>query len=203
MQIKPNEPQFKCDWRLALNAQAVKKAPIGYLLSWSGCGGLSLCADIEVWHPLGSTSQVVPGPKIQCVGVIESMTYGGDNDPIELAGYVSRENAANVRAKLAQPLTNTKLSCSWYVLDFDEDRKTWYEAAYVRDGSDAEGNIDARDGEQQLFVQRDSEAISPSIDIGVFRLNFIMVPASGRTTELQFATGPTIKLVRSWGSSDD
>lgn len=197
----PSELAFTCDWRLGFNPRADGKSAVGYLLSWSGCGGLRLSSDIEVWHPTGGGGDILSGPKVECVGIIESLTYGGDNDPLEVTCFVSRESAANVRAKLAQPLSNTKVQCSWCVLDFDGDRKQWYEAAYVRGSGDADANLDAEDGELQLFVERQGVPISNTLDVRVFRMQFTIVPAPNKTTQLQFATGPTIKLVREWGDT--
>lgn len=148
---------------------------------------------------MGSGGDALPGPTIQCVGVIESFKYSGANDPIDISCFVSREGAANVRAKLAQPLTNSKVRCSWCILDFDGDRKSWYEAAFVRGNAKVDANLDARDGELQMFVERGSEPISPTLDIRVFGFKFSVIPSPGKTSELQFATGPTIKMVRSWG----
>lgn len=199
--IDPNQLVFKCDWRLGFNVDAKRKAPIGYLLSWSGCGGLKLSADVEVWHPMGSGGDNLPGPTVQCVGIIDSLSFTGPNDPIDVSCLVSRESAANVRAKLSQPLTNSKVRCNWCVLDFDGDRKSWYEAAFVRDNQKVDANLDARDGELQMFVNRDSESIAPTLDIRVFGFKFSIVPAPGKAAELEFATGPTIKMVRSWGDN--
>jgi len=193
--------QFECDWRLAFNVEAGKKAPLGYLRSWSGCGGLDLPRDIELFHPIGAGTKALPGPKITCVGVIESLVFRSECDPISVSAFISREGAANVRAKLAQPVPTTKVQCDWVIIDHDDDRKSWYDAAYARDGAKVEANIDVHDGELVISVDRAPEPISPTLDIGVFRFRFQIVPPPGRTTKLEFATGPSIKLVRAWGTS--
>lgn len=199
MEPGTSDLQFACDWRLAFNVHPGKKAPIGYLLSWSGLGGLNLSTDIEVFHPLGSGTDVVPGPTVTCVGVLESLIFRSAYDPITVSAFISREGAANVRAKLSNPLTSNSVQCEWAIIDYDTDRKCWYDAAYVQDGASLDGNVDSQDGEQMIAIDPVSESLSDTLDISVFRFRFQIVPSPGQTTNLEFATGPTIKLVRAWG----
>ena len=46
-----NNLNFDCDWRFGFNTDPAKKGLVGYVLFWSGCGGLTLPQDIEVWNP--------------------------------------------------------------------------------------------------------------------------------------------------------
>lgn len=195
-----NNLNSNCDWRYALNLKPSLKATVGYLLDWSGCGGLNLQQDVEVWNPFSGPGQTVTtGTTIKCVGLIESLAYeGGENDPIRIAGYLSKGMAAEVRSKLERPLTNTKLKLSWYVIAFDEEKKQWYEAAYVKKPAKAEANIDSAGGELQIFIANDGTRVSETLDLNVFKFEFQIVPAEGKSTELEFATGPSRRIVKKW-----
>jgi hypothetical protein len=195
-----NSLNFSCDWRFGMNLDARGKATVGYLLFWSGCGGLSLARDIEIWNPFDSAGQtVVTGPKIQCIGVIESFGYdGGESDPIRIVAYVSKSTAADVRAKLSRPLSTTKVKLVWYIIGFDDDKKAWYEAALVKNKAKAEALVDTVDGVLQLFVASEPTRLSDTLDIRVYKLEFQAAPAPERRTTLEFATGVAQRLVKTW-----
>jgi len=198
----PNDLDFDCDWRFGINLQARMKGTVGYLLEWNGCGGLNLTKDIEVWNPFNTSGQrVVSGNTIKCIGLLESFRYaGGENDPIRLRAYVSRGTAADLRSKLARPLTNTRLKLAWYILDFDEGDKRWFEAALLKSPKMAEAAIDTTGGTLQIFVDREATRVSETLDLNVFGIEFQVVPASKKKALLEFASGPTHRLVKQWGS---
>ncbi|HET9932623.1 MAG TPA: hypothetical protein VFQ35_18095 [Polyangiaceae bacterium] len=202
--IELNGLNFDCDWRLGFNLDPARKGTIGYILFWSGCGGLSLSKDIEVWSPFsGSGQTVVSGPTVKCVGLIESFRYSGDDDaPIRIRALVSKDTAANVRAKLASPVTATTLQLSWYIVSFDEDRKQWFEAAFVKNGARAQAAVDVMQGTLQLFIDSKAIPVGEHLDIGVYRLEFQVVPTEGPGSLLEFATGPTQRLVKKWAADD-
>src|SRR5262249_33484927 len=73
-----NSLDYECDWRMGFNLNPSSKGRVGYLLFWSGCGGLSLSKDIEVYNPYtGSGQTVETGTTIKCIGLIESFKFGG------------------------------------------------------------------------------------------------------------------------------
>jgi hypothetical protein len=199
-----NTLNFDCDWRLGFNLAPGLQGTIGYLLTWNGCGGLNLQKDIEIWNPFNAAGQtVVTGPKVQCIGLIDTFRYdGGDNDPIRIKCYVSKGTAADVRAKLATPLSNTKLKVAWYIIDYDSERKGWYEAAFVKSPVYVDANIDTAGGNLQLFISNTAVRISETLDIRVYALEFQIVPAEGSSADLEFATGPTRRLVKSWTDAE-
>ena len=47
-----NDLDVSCAWQHAFNVAPNRKGPFGYLLEWSGLGGLVLSKDIVVWNPL-------------------------------------------------------------------------------------------------------------------------------------------------------
>lgn len=197
----PNALNFDCDWRYGLNLNPNMKGTVGYLLEFSGCGGLTLSKDIEVWNPFDSEGQtVISGDRIQCIGLMEQFRYeGGEGDPIRIKAYVSKSNAADVRAKLARPLSNTSLKLTWYIIDFDNDRKLWYEAAFLKTPKKADANVDSAGGELQLFIDNEATQLNDVLDIGVYALEVQAVPADNKKATMEFATGPSRRLVKKWG----
>ena len=198
-----NTWDFTCDWRAALNLRGTVKGTVGYLLHWSGLGGLNLTKDIEVWNPFNSAGQtVVSGPKVPCVGLLERFTFEGDEeDPIRMRAWVSRGTAMDIRAKLARPLTNTKLKLAWYLIDSDESERLWFETAFLKTPQQAEVNLDSAGGELQIRIDPDSTRISEELDIHVYAFDFQVVPAEGKSHTLEFASGPTRRLVKTWGTA--
>ena len=197
----PSSLNFDCEWRYGLNLNPGQKGTVGYILDFSGCGGLNLKKDIEVWNPFDSQGQtVLKGDRVKCIGLIEQFRFEGDDgDPIRIRAYLSKGNAADVRAKLAKPLTSTSLNLSWYIIDFDLESKIWYEAAFVKSPKKASTNVDSTNGEIQLFIETEPTRINDTLDIGVYGLEIQVVPADNKKVQLEFATGPMRKLVKQWG----
>lgn len=193
---------YECDWRFGFNIEAKGNGTVGYLLFWSGCGGLNLSKDISVFNPYTSPGQnVISGTTVSCIGLIDTFKYAGEeDDPIRISAWVSKAAAANIRAKLARPVTSTKLQVAWYIISFDDDRDQWYEAAYIDGGANANANLDTSDGELQISIANQSTQIADSIDIRVFKFEFQIIPAAGAQSTLQFATGVTQRLVKNWGA---
>jgi hypothetical protein len=200
--LDTNSLNYDCDWRRGFNLDPAAKDTFGYLLFWSGCGGLSLARDIEVWNPFSGTGQTVTsGPTIQCVALIESFRFQGDQDsPIRITAYVSKETAANVRTKLANPVTATSVQVAWYVVGFDDDKKQWFEASFVKNNARAQANVDVSGGVLQMFIENQPVAVDPRLDIKVYKFEFQVVPSEGTSTLLEFATGSTQRRVVKWAA---
>jgi hypothetical protein len=197
-----NALHYECDWQLGFNVSARRKGTVGYLLSWSGCGGLTLAKDIEVQNPFGGAGQtVISGHTITCVGLLERFDFaGGADDPVRLRALVSADSAANLRAKVAAGLASTKVKLAWYIISFDEDRKAWYEAALIK-GEKVDAVIDTQDGLLQLLLDSGPTPISEQLDVMVHGIEFQFIPAHGKSAQLQFATGPITRIVVPWGDT--
>lgn len=205
MDVGANNFDFDCDYRFGFNLDPSRKGTVGYLLSWSGCGGLNLKKDIEVWNPFNASGQtVVTGAKIPCIGLLESVRFSGEEDaPMRFVAYVSQGTAADIRSKLGRPLTSTQLQMSFYIVAYDDEQKKWYEAALVKDKKTMDANLDTTGGELQIFVSKTPTPVSDTLDIKVYRFEFQVVPAKGKTAILEFALGPTQRLVKQWKSGGD
>ena len=145
------------------------------------------------------------GPTVQVhrPAHLTSFRYaGGDDDPIRISAYVSKGTAADVRAKMARPLQNTKLQLTWYIVSYDDEKKGWYEAALVRDTGKVEASVDTSNGEVQMFIANEGTRISETLDLKVFKFEFQIVPAANKSSVIEFATGPSQRLVKQWGDED-
>jgi hypothetical protein len=197
-----NHLNFHCDWQFGFRVQSGLKGTVGYLLDWSGCGGLNLKRNIEVWNPFSNSGQkVVSGRTFKCIGLIEDFRYeAGPTDPIRIKAYVNKATASDIRSRLARPLTNPRLKLAWYIIDFDEADKLWFEAAYLKSPKTAEASLDSTGGDLQIFVDNHHTRISDTLDIAVFGFEFQVVPADKKKCTLEFATGSNLRLVKQWGT---
>jgi hypothetical protein len=198
-----NHLDYDCNWRFAFNLRSGAKSCVGYLMTCTGLGGVRLKKDIQVWNPFDGQGQQdsYKKAKIDCIGLIESFRFmGGENDPIRIVTYVSKGTAADLRARLATPLSNLKLKLDWYIIDFDNETKAWYEAAFVKSAAGADANLSSGAGTLQIFIENTPEKITDSLDVGVYRFELEVLPADESSTNLEFASGPNQKLVRRWTS---
>lgn len=198
--MNDNALNFDCDWRYAMNLRTTSKATVGYLLDWTGCGGLNLKRDIEVYNPCSADRRTIVKDRIvSCIGLIDWFRFeGGSNDPIRVSAYLSKGMASEVQATVARPITATKVSLSWLIVSYDEERKQWYEAAFCKSPKKAEANLNSGQGELQIFVENKATLVDENLNLNVYRFEFEVVPADKKTSQLEFATGPMRKLVTAW-----
>ena len=183
---------FQMDWRYAFNIDPAKKSRVGYLMSYKGCG-LELNKDIEVYNPMEDSKL------IKCAGIIDHFSFGGGvADPITLSCYLSTENALQLKALFKSTVKTTKLSFSYYIVDFDDEASKWYEAADQKSEM-VEGTINSVENQLQVRCLDNPEKIAPNIDTNVYNFNFEAVPAANKTFSLKFAVGATTRYVKNWG----
>ena len=141
--------------------------------------------------------------KVTVVGVLDHFSWGGGvGDPLCISAYVSTENASQIRAKQQTTLRTTAIKeCAWWIVNFDEEGKEWYEEAYPASGNakvsgqlNAPGKTDIR-----LAVAQEPVKVAPTIDVNVYNVYFEVVPAANQTYNLKFAASPNKKFVKGWG----
>ena len=126
-----NGIHFSCEWQKSTNLGPTVRGSMGYLLKWSGCGGLNLPTDIKVWHPwpdsLGKT-----GEHFKCVGLMENFEYGGgETDPIRISAWVSANTKGSIASAITKGIKQTKFNFSFFIVDFDTEKKVWFDKAFV------------------------------------------------------------------------
>ena len=182
---------LNCDWRYGFNLDPTNKTRVGYLTEFKG-GGIQLSADIEVFNPM-QTDKL-----IKCVAVLDSYDFAGSvADPMAFSGYLSCENAQQISAKLKSTLKTTNCDFDYYIVNYDEENKAWYEEAYP--AKKINGTINGAGGDLKINIASEPTKVSPTLDVNVYRFYFEVVPAANKIFALKFATGTTTRFVRNWG----
>jgi hypothetical protein len=205
---------FPCDWKSGFVMDPTKKQRVGYLLHFDGLGlPATLPQDIQVYTPFNAAvadytatdlavdASVTPA-KLNCVGVLESFDWGGGvGDPISISAYVSSENAQQIKAKLQTTLSTTSIKhLSWWIVNFDEENKLWFEEAYPKDPTAVTGQLNAPGKtDVRLHVDDHATKVAPNIDVNVYKIFFEIVPAANSMYVLGFALSQQKKHVKAWG----
>lgn len=199
-----------CDWRSGFVMNPSRKSRVGYLVQFQGLNmDEFLKQDVEVFTPYnnsetqygGVTIDLTSG-KAKCVGAIEDFSFqGGVGDPICISAYVSAENAEVLSAKMKTTLTTTTVTnLAWWICNFDEENKVWYEEAFPKDPVSFKGQLNAPGGKEvRLQVASAATKIQSNIDVNVYNIYFEVIPAADATYALHFATSGKTKFVRNWG----
>lgn len=204
-----------CDWKAGFIMDPQKKQRCGYLLALDGLGlDAALAPDIEVFMPFNATpsdytdttnlvidATVTPN-KVKCVGVIESFSWaGGVGDPIAVTAMISSENAQQIKTKLQTTLKSTAIKkLAWWITNFDEITKKWFEEAYPKAPTYVTGQLNASGGKDvRLYVEDEPTKVASNVDVNVYRVSFEIVPAANSTYTLGFALDTEKKYVNAWG----
>jgi hypothetical protein len=202
---------YPCDWKSGFVMDPNKKQRVGYLVTFQGLDmGERLDADVTVFTPYNSAAAlqykgdmaIDENKRIKVVGVIDSFSYnGGVGDPICISAYISAENAATIKGKLQTTLKTTIIkSLSWWIVDFDEENKAWYEQAFPLDPAIVKAQLNAPGGKDiRLQVSDDPTKIAANIDVNVYNIYFEVVPAANDTYVLGFASSSKTPYARNWG----
>lgn len=199
-----------CDWRSGFVMDPQKKQRVGYLVNFQGLNmGEFLKQDVEVFSPYNNSETQYSSvtvdaetTKVTCVGVIDSFSFGGGvGDALCISAYISAENAEVLQAKTKSTLDTTIISnLSWWISNFDEENKAWYEEAFPKDPTEVKGQLNAPGGKDiKLTVAQEPTKVAPNIDVNVYNVYFEVIPAADATFALHFATSSKTKYVKNWG----
>jgi len=186
-----------------------RKQRVGYLVHFKGLNmGEYLKQDITIYTPYNSTGTdyaditITDTKMVTVVGVIDNFSYaGGVGDPICVSAYISSENAENLKAKMKSTLTTTVVKeLGWWIANFDEENKKWFEESYPKEPTKVSGQLNAPGGKEiRLDIAHEPTKVSPNIDVNVVGMYFEIVPAANSTFALHFATNAQTKYIRNWG----
>lgn len=201
---------YTCDWKSGFIMDPTKKQRVGYLVYFQGLDmGDFLNQDVQVFTPYsnatanyGEVTLDKDSGKATVVGVIESFSFGGGvGDPICISAYISAENAMNISAKLKTTLvTTTVKKLGWWICNFDEENKVWFEEAFPKDPTTLIGQLNAPGGKDiRLQVAAEATKIAPNVDVNVYNIYFEVVPAANSTYALHFASSAKTNFIRNWG----
>lgn len=207
---------YSCDWKNGFLMDPTKKQRVGYLVNFQGLDlGEFLKQDIEVFTPFntggdpaytGLTAPAAGGDsgnkKVTVVGIIENFSWGGGvGDPICISAYVSAENAQQLQVKQQTTLKTTTITkLSWWIANYDEETKAWFEEAHPMTPAEVKGQLNAP-GKTDIRLAVASEAvkIAPNIDVNVYNVYFEIVPAANQSYDLRFATSTSKQFIKGWG----
>lgn len=201
---------YDCDWKSGFVMNPIRKQRVGYLTSFE-CLGLdeNLEPDVEVFTPYNHSEVAYGGVSVDastfkatCVGVIESFSFGGGvGDPLCISAYISSKNAERISSKLKTTLKSTVVGkLGWWVCNFDEEAKEWFEQAHPLDPVDVSGMINAPGGKElRIAVSSDPTKVAPNIDVNVYNIYFEVVPAANATFVFHFANSKAMKFAKNWG----
>jgi hypothetical protein len=209
---------YPCNWRAGFVMDPTKKQRFGYITALNGFGlSATLAADITVYTPYNTgaaptyaglssnytaPSDTSPVGTCKVVGVVDHFSWnGGVGDPISLSFYVSQENAAQIKALQQLTLKTTTIkTLGWWLADFDEEVKKWFEQAFPMTPATVSGQINAPGkNDIRLHVASDPEKVAPNIDVNVYAVNIEIVPAANVQHTLHFANSDQKKVVKGWG----
>lgn len=199
-----------CDWKSGFMMDPTKKQRVGYLISFQGLDmGEFLKPDIEVFSPYNNATKTyndmvldATSGKATCTGVIESLSWaGGVGDPICISAYVSAENGVILSGKLKTTLVTTKVTkLAWWICNFDEENKVWFEEASPKDPTSVTGQLNAPGGKDiRLAVASTPTKVAPNVDVNVYNIYFEVIPAGNSTFTFQFASSSKTNYVKNWG----
>jgi hypothetical protein len=142
-----------CAWKSGFVMNPSEKQRVGYLVAFEGLNmGEYLKQDIDVFTPYnnseseyGEVTVDTENTKVTVVGVLDHFSFGGGvGDPLTISAYISAENAQVLSAKMKTTLDTTIVSkLAWWIVNFDEENKIWFEEAYPKDPTTVKGQLNA------------------------------------------------------------
>ncbi len=202
---------LSCDWKAGFVMDPSKKQRVGYLVHFQGLNmNEYLKQDVEVFSPFSHaeapqykeiTFDKDKG-KVTVVGVLESFSFGGGvGDPLCLSAYISAQNAEILSGKMKTTLdSNVVKKLGWWLCNFDEENKVWFEEAYPKEPTTVVGQLNAPGGKDfRIAVAQEATRISPTLDTNVYNLYLEVIPAANATYNFHFATSSKTPYIRNWG----
>jgi hypothetical protein len=148
----------------------------------------------HAWNPMPNWAEVA--------GVISSFEWrGGACDPIEIEFYISQQNALQIKQLMQKSLLTTKVeSMIWWLADYDNETKLWYDQSYPQDPDyGITGRINGR-VKPELETHLTPEKIADNVDVNIYKTKISVVPAGDQLWNLIFAASPKQPVVRCWGA---
>lgn len=201
--------EFECDKSSGLIMDPNMHKRIGFITEFDGVGlTLPLKKDLQARLPFKTIFpglnyiQMVNGqPTTSVVGVLENFAWnGGVGDPIKLEFWVSQESMTSLKAVMSAALkTNTISAIDWWIGDYDQETKTWYEAAKPSRGA-LKGTIQGGTGNPVINVDA---APAPtkglSGEVALYKVVLEMVPRPNEPNTLVFANSSAKPMTKTWG----
>jgi hypothetical protein len=206
--------EFACDKVAGFIMDPNEHQQYGYVTAFNGVGlAAAFPTDLTVSVPYNAgaapanlvgyapASDTVPTPICKVVGVIERLAWnGGVGDAIECDFWCSQENAVQIKTLQQSVLSTTKISAfQFWVAHFDQERKMWYEAAYILGPQKVLTGLITGGAQPNLDVNLNGEYVKEGIDVKVYCVKVKIAPAANQAYQLQFQNSAYKPLVKQWG----
>jgi len=148
--------------------------------------------------PAGQSDRVMGTMKV--VGVMEHFKWdGASGGAIELDFYVSQENAINLKMAQQATLTSTRIqSLSYWMINYDSERKCWYEMGFPLGCGVLSGNV-VPTTSPDIDVDLAGVPAKDGLEVMLYKCHLVMGPAADVQYQLHFANNSTLKAVKNWG----
>jgi hypothetical protein len=179
---------------------------VGYVTEF-GSNGVAMQKDLQVMVPFKATHLQINAPATangfptaKVVGVIENFQWGGGvGDALSFDFYASKENAMAIKALQQSNLTTTKVDkLGWWICDYDQEQKTWYEQSYPQSVSAITGIFGPKTS-PELNVDLSGVPVKDGIDVMVYKVHMQIAPGANQAFQLMFANAAGKSMTKSWG----
>lgn len=202
---------YACDKEAGFVLDPDEQQRVGYLTALT-IGTTQLAKDLQVQVPaiksLGFTGlgPLKPPPLNQTnstagvVGVLDKFSWeGGIGNPLSLEFWVSQQNATHLKAAQQAALETTIVnSLSWWIINYDQETKQWYEQSFPAAPAAISGIIAGKDN-PELNVDLTGAPAKDGIDVVVYKVALTVSPPANHQYTLQFASAPQKNVAKAWG----
>jgi hypothetical protein len=201
--------EYDCDKSTGFVMNPNEHKRVGYVTSLAGFGMSGLAQDLVVLVPFNGNSRPLfegfqyqatgPATSAKVIGVLEKFTWaGGAGDAIKLDFYVSQENAFQIKSLQQTAMKSAKInSLAWWVGDYDQETKVWFEQCYPRSGPIS--GVLMGGANPELNVDLTPVAAKDGIDVMVYKISLSVVPGANLSYQLVFSNSSRQKAVKAWG----
>jgi hypothetical protein len=187
---------------------------VGYITELEGFGlpASTFAKDLIVSVPYNNEEKKYAGmtlepaaspssPKItKVVGVLTNFEWNGAvGDSLKFTFYCSQQNAFQIKAIQQQALkTTTVKKLGWWICDYDQEQKRWFEQSYPSSDKEITGLITGKDN-PELDVDLNAEVVKDGIDVNVYKITMGVAPAANKAYALHFANSAAMNVAKAWG----
>jgi len=209
---------FACDKSYAIINNPNEHKRFGYVTWFDGCGlAAPLARDITCYVPYNNPDAKPSGLKefkagdgksktgtnatIQVVGPIEQLDWdGGVGGVIKCDFYMSQENAVQLKAVQQAVLKTTTVNgFGFWVGDYDQEQKLWYEQSFPLPAPSTITGIVGPKDNPELNVDLTPVPAADGIDVFIYKVSIAIAPAANQQYALQFANSSSTPTVKQWG----
>jgi hypothetical protein len=205
--------EFECDKNGGFLPDPNEHKRVGYVTALSGfstSGSIKFKADLQVFSPWNGSKQDFGGIALtkapnnlyqtSVVGVIEKFAWnGGVGDFLACDMWVSQENAVQLKTAQQSTLTTTRVDeFAYWIINFDQEKKVWFEQAYPKDPPILSGIVGPADN-PELNVDLTGAPAKDGIDVMVYKVSIQIACGANKQFYLNFANTAGNVSTKAWG----